>query len=58
MREQLYHLWNNYEILKFLKGEQYIRNREDAICECLSKRQRNLFIELQRFDYIVEQYTV
>jgi len=56
MREQLYHLWNNYEILKFLKGDDWIDNREHEICECLTERQRNLFIELQRFDWIVEHY--
>jgi hypothetical protein len=58
MREQLFHLWNNYEMLKFLEGERYIRNREHQICECLTERQRILFIELQRFDYIILQYVI
>lgn len=56
MREQLFHLWSNYEILAFLKGPEYIEYRETEICECLTERQRVLFIELQRFDWIMDHY--
>jgi len=58
MREQLYHLWNNYDILKFLKGDVWITKREHEICECLTERQRHLFIELQRFDWIIDHYVI
>lgn len=56
MREQLFHLWDNYEILIFLKGHDYIEKRERLICECLTDRQSVLFVELQRFDWIVDHY--
>jgi hypothetical protein len=58
MREQLFYLWGNYEILKFLKGDTWIQNREREICECLTDRQSKLFIELQRFDWILDHYVV
>ena len=58
MREQLFHLWSNYEILKFLKGDKWIENREREICECLTDRQSVLFIELQRFDWILDHYVI
>ena len=56
MREQLFNLWNNYEILKFLKGDDWINKKENEICECLTERQRFIFIELQRFDWILDFY--
>lgn len=58
MREQLFNLWSNYEILKFLKGDDWIEKREREICECLTERQASLFIELQRFDWIVDHYFI
>lgn len=58
MRDQLFHLWSNYEILKFLKGDKWIENREREICECLTDRQSVLFIELQRFDWILDHYVI
>lgn len=58
MREQLFNLWNNYEILKFLKGDIWVKNKEREICECLTEQQSILFIELQRFDWILDHYVI
>jgi hypothetical protein len=55
MREELFHLWNNYEVFMFLKGYVWIKKREYDICECLSKDNRIVFIETNRCDWILDE---
>ena len=59
MIEQLNHLWDNQELYTFFHGTEFIRYKELEICECLPDRnyERDLFIELTRCDWILEQYT-
>ena len=56
MERELRNLWNNYPLYKFICGAQYVRKRELEICECLSNHDgyRDLFIELNRFDWLLE----
>ena len=56
MRTQLYNLWDNFELLNFLEGYDYIIKRERDICECLTDYVADDFIEGCRIDYIVSQY--
>jgi hypothetical protein len=57
MERELRNLWNNYPLYKFIHGAQYVRKREIEICECIPnhKNKRDLFIELVRFDWLIEQ---
>jgi hypothetical protein len=59
MVSKLYNLWDNELLYKFIHGSQYVRKRELDICECLSDidNKRKLFIELVRFDYIMDEDT-
>ena len=56
MVSELKTLWNNIPIYKFLCGEEYIRNKELEICECIPnyRYQRDMFIELTRFDWLTD----
>ena len=56
MRDELFTLWNNFEIYKFLKGYDWIDKREHEICECLTKDERLVFIETNRCDWILAEY--
>lgn len=55
MTNELYHLWDNFPLYKFIHGSQYVRKRELTICECLSDtdNKRKLFIELARCDWLM-----
>jgi hypothetical protein len=55
MVSDLYNLWGNYPLYKFIHGAQYIRKRELEICECLPDidGKRHMFIELTRFDWLM-----
>ena len=44
MREQLFQLWNNYEVYVFLQGYEWVKNREREICHILTRGPRELFI--------------
>jgi hypothetical protein len=57
MRDELYNLWDNFELLQFMEGYDYIMKREQEICNCLTTYGRNDFIEGCRIDYIVRQYS-
>lgn len=56
MALELKQLWANYPLYKFIHGAQYIRKRELEICECLTNKDgyRDMFIELNRFDWLLE----
>jgi hypothetical protein len=56
METELRQLWDNYPLYKFICDAQYVRKRELDICECLPdiNGQRQLFIELCRFDWIID----
>jgi hypothetical protein len=56
MRDQLFTLWDNFEIYKFLKGYEWIDKREQEICECLTKDEQEVFIETNRCDWILAEY--
>ena len=56
MRDELFTLWDNFEIYKFLKGYKWIAAREHEICECLTKDEREVFIETNRCDWILAEY--
>lgn len=53
MRKELFTLWNNFEIYKFLKGRDWVYKREHEICGCLTKDAREVFIETNRCDWIL-----
>lgn len=57
MATELTQLWNNYPLYKFISGAQYIRKRELEICACIPnyKGERDMFIELNRFDWLLEE---
>lgn len=57
MATELHQLWNNYPLYKFISGAQYIRKRELEICACIPnyKGERDMFIELNRFDWLLEE---
>jgi len=57
MRDELYNLWDNFELLKFMEGYDYIMKCEQEICNCLTNYGRNDFIESCRINYIVKQYS-
>lgn len=57
MVAELRHLWDNYELIKFLEGEDYIKQREDEICACKTSKKKHMFILLTRFDWLLEQET-
>jgi hypothetical protein len=57
MRDELYNLWDNFELLQFMEGYDYIMKREQEICNCITNYGRNDFIEGCRIDYIVKQYS-
>lgn len=53
MRHELYALWNNFEVYKFLKGYDWVQKREHEICGCLTKDERTVLIETTRCDWIL-----
>lgn len=56
MRSELYNIWNNFEIYKFLEGYIWIHEKEKQICECLTEKHRTEFIESCRIDWIMKDY--
>ncbi len=57
MRDELFNLWNNFEVYVFLQGYDWCSKREHEICHILTKHERNMFIELNRCDWILGEYT-
>lgn len=59
MANQLHTLWDNYTLYTFLEGEAYIRKRELEICACIPnyQQERDIFIEVNRCDWILNEYT-
>lgn len=59
MEEELNRLWDDYPLYKFVCDAQWVRKKELAICECVPDKdgQRELFIELVRFDWIIQDET-
>ena len=56
MRDELFTLWDNYELYVFLKGYDWIQNREHEICHLFTKDEREVFIETNRCDWILKDY--
>jgi hypothetical protein len=56
MRDELYTLWNNYEVYVFLQGYDWVKNREHEICHILTTDEREVFIETNRCDWILSEY--
>ncbi len=58
MIDELYHLWENEPLYKFINGSEYIRERELEICQCIPniKHERDLFIEVTRCDYLTKDW--
>ena len=59
MIQELNHLWDNEEIISFVKGKEYITQQEEEICHCIPNKDfdRYLFIEVARSQWILNQYT-
>ena len=59
MVEELYHLWDNQELYRFIKGREYIRQRELEITECIPNKdlEKDFFIEIARTQWIDERAT-
>ena len=57
MRDELYNLWDNFEVYNFLEGYKWICDKEQNICECLTRYGRDNFIASCRIDYIVKQHS-
>ena len=55
MYNDLFTLWNNTELYVFLKGSDYIVKQEHEICHIMTKQERNMFIELTRFDWLIAE---
>ena len=55
MRHELYTLWNNFDLYKFLKGSDWIIKQEHEICCCLTKDPREVFIETNRCDWLLNE---
>lgn len=56
MRDELFQLWNNYELYVFLQGYEWCRKHEHEICHIMTKDERLVFIETNRCDWLLEQY--
>jgi hypothetical protein len=56
MREELFTLWDNYELYVFLKGYEWVQNREHEICHLFTNDEREVFIETNRCDWILKDY--
>lgn len=52
--QELYQLWSNYDLYKFVNGVDWIRQRELEIAECLTMEDRETWIELCRSLYLMD----
>jgi len=59
MIQDLKNLWDNQELILFLKGRDYLREQENEICHCIPNvnMDRDLFIEVARSEWVLDQYT-
>jgi len=55
MVNELYYLWDNYLLYKFLEGNEYIIQKELEICECLVDKERLDFISTSRVIYDINR---
>lgn len=46
--DELHELWDNYPLYKFINGAQWIRKRELEICQSLTQREAEDWIEVCR----------
>jgi hypothetical protein len=53
VKEELFALWENYPLYKFISGAQWVRKRELDIAECLIDREQ--YIEQCRMVWHVEE---
>lgn len=53
IKDELYHLWDNYPLYRFICDAQYIRKRELDISECLIDREQ--YIEQCRYQYKIDK---
>lgn len=56
MRAELFSLWDNFELYVFLKGYDWIKEREHEVCHFLTKDEQEVFIETNRCDWILDNY--
>jgi hypothetical protein len=56
MRDELFQLWNNFELYVFMQGYEWCKKREHEICHIMTKDEREVFIETNRCDWLLEQY--
>jgi len=55
MRHELYTLWNNFDLYKFLKGSDWIIKQEHEICHIMTSDEREVFIETNRCDWLLNE---
>lgn len=55
MIKELEDLWDNYELYRFIKGEEYIYYRELEICECMVERDIEEFINISKMLYNIKK---
>ena len=55
MRDELFALWNNFEVYIFLQGHDWCRKREHEICHIMTKDEREVFIETNRCDWLLDE---
>ena len=57
MIDELYDLWDNQELYRFIKGREYIRERELEITECIPSAdfEKDFFIEYARSQWMEKQ---
>ena len=54
MRDELFTLWNNFEVYVFLQGYDWCKKREQEICHILTTDERLVFIETNRCDWFLD----
>jgi len=55
MANELFYLWDNFLLYKFLEGIDYIVKKELEICECLIEKERLDFISTSRVIYDINR---
>lgn len=53
MKSALFNLWDNAELYTFFKGIDYVNKREIEITECMTNRNREMFLTLTKIDYLL-----
>ena len=55
MTKELYDLWDNERLYVFLEGEDYVKQKEVEITQCLTSNKRKEFILLAKVDYLLDR---